>query len=528
MQSTNRLGCLTGTGVFAAIVTVVVIAGMALFNGNQMFTAGALNAQPGEEALSGVNSHAQITDCADCHAAPWSADKMANRCAKCHTDIAAQMFDVAQLHGAIVQKDSTLACRDCHPEHRGATAALTEMGDNTFPHEALGFSLNGHQQTASGEAFVCRDCHPADVTTFASDSCDSCHRQMDIVFTQAHVLSFGTDCLACHDGVDRYGDDFNHNQFTFQLNGKHAEAGCTECHLDARNISNLQSAPQDCFSCHRQNDAHDGRFGSDCGVCHSPDGWEPAKFDHNLSSFKLEGGHAEAACEDCHANGVYKGTPSDCYSCHQRNDEHGGRFGTNCAACHNPNSWEDATVNHDLFAFKLEGKHAQVECKSCHVNRVYKGTPSDCYSCHQKDDAHNGQFGTDCAACHTANNWDEASFDHSRTNFPLTGGHANVNCKQCHRNGSFTGLTTECASCHADPVFHAGAFGSNCAVCHNIFGWSPAGFNIQHPEPSVDEGGSGVFHGGATCRQCHPSTVYEATCTSCHEGGIEGGEGGDD
>ncbi len=459
----NRLGCFTSAGIIATLITLFVIVGVAFASGSQMFSAGDLNAQAGQ-SYGGVNSHAQITECKACHTAPWEAAKMADRCAGCHADIAAQMFDVAKLHGAIMQKNSAAACYDCHPEHRGSNAPLTELGENTFPHEVLGYSLKGHQLTVKNEAFTCKDCHHEDITTFASDSCDSCHRQMEIAFTQAHTLSFGTDCLACHDGVDKYGDDFTHANFAFQLNGKHADVvACTKCHLDARTVADLQSASQDCFSCHSTSDPHEGRFGRDCAACHSPEGWEPAKFDHTLAAFKLEGEHAEVACEDCHKNDVYQGTPSDCYSCHAQDDEHNGRFGTDCSACHNPSSWDDAT------------------------------------------------------------------FDHNRSKFQLTGAHANVACENCHKNGQFKGLDTSCASCHADPGFHAGAFGTDCASCHNTSNWNNAKFNVSHPQPSTDEGGSGIGHGGASCRQCHPSTVFQATCTACHEGNnFENGEGGGD
>ncbi|MFN8411290.1 MAG: cytochrome c3 family protein [Anaerolineales bacterium] len=458
-MQTNRLGCLTSTGIFATLITLALIAGFGFVKGEDLFSPGELNNQIGE-SMGGVSAHAQITECESCHTAPWETARMADRCVVCHTEIAQQMFDVAQLHGAITQKNSTLACRDCHPEHRGETASLTDLGNNVFPHEALGFSLQGHQVKANREAFLCSDCHGDNVSTFASDSCQSCHSQMDIAFTQAHLLSFGTDCLACHDGVDRYGDDFNHNQFTFKLTGEHANASCTNCHLDARSVTDLQNTPQTCSSCHQKDDPHAGAFGTDCGACHSAEGWTPAKFDHNLSTFKLE------------------------------------------------------------------GKHAEVQCESCHQNNVFKGTPTDCYSCHQKDDEHHGQNGTDCATCHNPSSWDDASFDHS--GFPLTGGHSNVDCKQCHTNGSFNKISTDCVSCHADPGFHAGAFGINCASCHTTQAWSPAGFNFNHPEPRVEEGGSGVNHGGATCRQCHTSTVFQATCTACHEGNPGSEGGGDD
>ena len=507
----NRLGCFTGTGIIATIITLFAIVGVAFASGSQMFSAGALNAQTGD-AYGGVNSHAQIVECSACHVAPLGAETMADRCASCHTDIAAQMFDVAKLHGIISQDNPTLSCRECHPEHRGGSAPLTDLGNNTFPHEALGFSMEGHQLTVKKEAFTCKDCHHEDVTTFASDTCDSCHRQIDIAFAQAHTLAFGTDCLACHDGVDTFGSDFTHSAFAFQSDGKHADVACTKCHLDARTVADLQSVPQDCFSCHQQDDEHAGRFGQDCAACHSSDGWEPAKFDHNLSTFKLEGEHNEAACEDCHKNDVFAGTPQDCFSCHEQDDEHNGKFGQDCAVCHSPNGWEPANFNHDLSAFKLEGKHAEVSCESCHQNNIFKGTPTDCYSCHQQDDEHNGQFGTDCAACHTPNNWDDATFDHTRSNFPLTGAHVNVACENCHTNGQFKGLDTTCLACHAEPTEHAGQFGTDCAACHTTNAWTPASFNGDHTFP-LNHGESGTL----SCATCHPSAYTTYTCYGCHE-----------
>jgi hypothetical protein len=453
----NKLGCFTGAGIIATLVTLFAIAGFAFVGGSQMFSAGELNAQAGD-SLGGVTSHAQIAKCSTCHAAPFGTEKMADHCASCHKDIAAQMFDVAKLHGAITQKSSTLACRDCHPDHRGESAPLTDLGANTFPHETLGFSLKGHQLTATREAFSCKDCHQEDITKFSPATCDSCHRQMDVAFTQAHVLAYGTACLACHDGVDRFGDDFSHSGFIFKLSGKHANVACTKCHLDARTIADLQSAPQDCFSCHQKDDKHEGKFGNDCSACHNPSDWKDAKFDHNLSAFKLEGGHAEVKCEKCHVNNVFKGTPQDCYSCHKNNDEHKGAFGTDCAACHTPKGWGDATFDHNLSAFKLEGAHAQVRCEDCHKNAVFKGTPTDC------------------------------------------------------------------VSCHADPAWHAGALGTDCASCHNTSNWNQARFNLSHPEPRAEEGGNGINHGGASCRQCHPTTVQQNTCKACHEGNPGGGD----
>jgi hypothetical protein len=453
---------------------------------------------------------------------------MAERCVACHENISAQLPDATKLHGAIKNQNPNSTCRDCHPEHRGASAPLTDLRNNTFPHEALGFSLSGHQLTSANATFACRDCHPDDIATFNRSICDSCHRQIDAAFTQTHTTAFGTDCLACHDGVDRLGKkNFSHTVFPFKLDGKHAGTACEKCHPNARKLADLKAAPQDCNSCHQKDDKHQGKW-LDCAKCHAPDSWKNAKFDHNLAAFKLEAKHNDVACEKCHINSVFQGTPKDCYSCHQKDDKHQGGYGQDCAACHKPTKWDDANVDHNLFAFKLESSHAQVKCEACHLNGVFKGTPADCYSCHQKDDQHQGKFGKDCSACHAPTKWGDATFDHSRSNFLLSGGHAKVACERCHVNGKFAGTSTACVSCHADPAFHAGAFGTNCKDCHGEFSWSRAKYNLSHPLVAGGEGGSGINHGGASCKECHPSTVYNATCVACHSGGFEGGGRGGD
>ncbi len=454
----KRLGCFTFSGILAALITGLLIAGVAYARGGLLFNPGPLNAQTGP-VLGGVSSHAEIAGrCDACHSAPWDSVKMADLCVNCHGEIAAQMRDMVALHGAMYQKDPQLECRNCHPEHRGAQAPLTVLQGGEFPHELLGFSLNGHRLTAQKEPFTCVDCHLEDISTFAADTCEACHRQMDANFAQAHLLSFGGSCLDCHDGVDRFGERFTHNSFAFRLSGKHSGVACVQCHLDARNLADFQRAPQDCYSCHRTDDPHETRFGTDCGACHTTDGWEDATFDHNLAAFKLEGEHAEADCKDCHQDGNFTGTPTDCYSCHSQNDAHDGRFGQDCAACHNPFSWENVT------------------------------------------------------------------FDHDRSNFPLTGAHVNVACEACHTTGQVAELSTQCVACHADPEFHLGAFGAGCADCHSTTAWTPATFNLSHPEPRVDEEGSGVNHGFTACRTCHPSTVRNYTCLACHSDN-QGGEG---
>ena len=467
----SRLGCLTPTGIIAALLTVIAIAGVVFARGGVLYSPGPLNAQAGE-AVGGVTSHAETGgDCKACHAAPWDTMSMADRCTTCHVDVAVDMRVAASLHGSISHKNPDLKCGHCHPDHRGPDAPLVNANAADFPHEELGFSLRGHPQRVTGEAFACSDCHTQSISTFNPLDCQTCHQQMDAAFTQAHTINYGTDCLACHDGVDRFGKNFTHNHFSFRTDGKHAQVDCVSCHTNARTLTDFASAPQDCFSCHQKDDAHQTRFGTDCGACHSPEGWTPAKFDHNLAAFKLEGEHAEAACEDCHQNGVYQGTPSDCYSCHAQNDEHGGRFGTDCAACHTPTNWENATFDHARSIFPLTGAHERVECERCHQNAVFKGTPSACVSCHADPAFHAGQFGTDCAACHTTTAWSPAAFN-GRHTFPLNHGEGGtVSCATCHPS-NFTTYT--CYGCHEHNQFEVQAKHleegirdfQDCMACH--------------------------------------------------------------
>ena len=66
----NRLGCLSGTGLLAALITAFVIVGYAYARGGLMYNPGPLSTQ-GDRTLGGVTSHAETGgDCNACHVAP--------------------------------------------------------------------------------------------------------------------------------------------------------------------------------------------------------------------------------------------------------------------------------------------------------------------------------------------------------------------------------------------------------------------------------------------------------------------------
>lgn len=413
----SRLGCFTSTGIIAALITLLVIAVVTFAQGGVLYSPGDLNAQPGER-LGGVTSHAEIGgNCKACHVAPWDSLSMADRCTACHVDVAVQMREVSSLHGVIKSKNPTLNCASCHPEHRGADAPLTVATMADFPHESLGYSLNGHQFKVTREAFICSDCHADDITSFNPTVCADCHRQMDAAFTTAHETSWGSACLSCHDGVDTYGNDFDHNKFAFPLMGRHVEISCYDCHTNAHTIADLQAAPQDCASCHLEDDAHAGRLGTDCAACHTPSDWETATFDHSRSNFPLTGAHQQIACEKCHVNAQFAGMPTTCVACHAEPVFHAGLFGTACASCHTTTAWRPATFN-GQHTFPLNhGESGIVSCTTCHPSSF---TTYTCYGCHKhnetkvrskhlKEGISNFQ---NCVACHPTGREHEGSGEH--------------------------------------------------------------------------------------------------------------------
>ncbi|GAB4473900.1 MAG: hypothetical protein Kow0088_09540 [Anaerolineales bacterium] len=402
MQS-SRLGCLTPLGLFAGVITVLIIAGTTLTKGGMLYSPGALNAQSGQ-LLGGVTSHAETGgDCQACHVAPWSTGSMADRCLVCHTDVLDQKNDPTSLHGIIAQNEKSLKCARCHPEHRGQTASLTVMTLVDFPHELVGFSLRKHLQKSNREAFVCVDCHVENLNTFNPLTCDTCHQQTQAAFMQAHRDDFGTSCLNCHDGVDRFGQNFDHANFQFRLEGKHQDVNCVRCHTNARSVGDFALASNECVACHLQDDKHDGKFGSDCSACHTAMDWDEVTFDHARTSFPLTGAHQQIECEKCHTQGRYIGTPMACVACHLEPQVHAGLFGTDCEACHTTRAWQPATFN-GPHTFPINHGEAN-SCLTCHPTTYRQYT---CYGCHEHDEAKVrskhlkegiSDF-QDCVACH--------------------------------------------------------------------------------------------------------------------------------
>jgi hypothetical protein len=252
--------------------------------------------------------------------------------------------------------------------------------------------------------------------------------------------------------------------------------------------------------------------------------------------------HAEIAgnCAACHA-APWSGTSmtGSCLACHddigQQIVAHAPMHGRlaepmECRHCHTEHNGPHGALtnfvqfDHDCAAFPLTGKHRSVDCQSCHVNSVYRGTAKTCTSCHAEPAVHKNRFGTDCRKCHSTDTWAasavaQGQFDHARTAFPLTGKHQFVNCKSCHTSKVYKGTRQTCVSCHAEPPVHKGRFGTQCSKCHSTRAWAAAGMDLSgfdHGRTAFPLTGK---HRLVDCRSCHTSKVYKGTpqtCVSCH------------
>ena len=136
-----------------------------------------------------------------------------------------------------------------------------------------------------------------------------------------------------------------------------------------------------------------------------------------------------------------------------------------------------------------------------------------------------------CKNCHDVSGWNEISFNHEITKFPLLGKHADIACRDCHYrelNGIsehyFSDIGERCETCHTD--VHFKQFDINeangCERCHSFNNWQPDKFNHDNTRFKIDG-----KHIGLECTKCHQPAdslvhnyiIYrfeDISCASCH------------
>lgn len=231
----------------------------------------------------------------------------------------------------------------------------------------------------------------------------------------------------------------------------------------------------------------------------------------------------------------------DCFDCHS--EHHGRKF--------DAVRFDQDNFDHGLTGYLLEGQHDVIDCRDCHMpdyiadteirgrSNTFLGLEQECLACH--DDYHQETLSEDCISCHNMEAFRPApGFDHDDTDYPLRGGHRDVDCLECHpmsaKNGvefqEFADIAFEdCRVCHDDP--HNNQIAGACAQCHteqsfstfigtNRFNHNSTGFRLKGSHRQTD------------CYECHAQTsdpvrvfqdrrgVAEDNCVACHDDVHEG------
>lgn len=507
--------------------------------------------------------------CFDCHQKDFNAatdpnhmsSKFDHNCLLCHSSdswIGAK-FDHTSTGFPLTGAHITVSCSQCHTKgYQGTPAACIschqsdynraenhlaqgypktcEQCHNTnswegadFNHASTRFPLTGAHLTVT-----CSQCHSAGYQG-TSTNCVDCHQSDFSKTTNPNHTSAGisNDCVKCHSSAGWIPSSFSHASTGFELAGAHIKLQCSDCHKGS--TAGLKT---DCFSCHQNDfdraDAHAARnFPHECLQCHNMNNWAGANFDHSKSSFPLTGAHTNVPCQNCHQNG-YQGISAACFSCHQAsfnnavNPNHqAAGISNDCVKCHTTQAWIPSMFSHASTGFTLTGAHLKQQCSSCHKGTT-SGLQSDCFSCHQSDynraENHLAQgYPKTCEQCHNTNSWEGADFNHSATNFPLTGAHTAVNCSQCHSSG-FKGTSTICFNCHqnnynntSNPRHAALSIQNTCESCHSTNpGWKPAQFP-NHNSFFILDGAHAAK--ASDCFSCHKGNYNSTanTCYGCHQ-----------
>ncbi len=540
----------------------------------------------GHRAVSCASCHTNgvysgtATACASCHQGKANATtnphheqaRFAATCESCHstTTWAGARFDHTRTrfpltgahvpatclacHGDKVYVGKPMGCQSCHqsdynrttqPDHRVLgfpstceTCHSTAQWDGgAFDHSTgTRFVLTGAHRTAT-----CRSCHSDGVYRGKPTTCVGCHQTKYDATTSPHhaPAGMGTTCETCHTTVQWRGAGFDHTRTRFPLLGKHVSATCLACHNDRV----YAGKPSVCASCHQRDydasrlpDHRASGIPATCETCHTATGWKPATFDHNATQFALDGAHRAVNCQSCHGDGVYRGKPTTCVSCHQAKFDATTQpnhrtvgYSTLCQTCHTSAAWKPANFDHALTRFPLIGAHRATACAACHSDGVFRGKPTTCVSCHQATfDAttapnhRTSGYSTTCETCHGQTGWKPATFDHALTRFPLNGAHRATSCISCHGDGVYRGKPTTCVSCHqakfdatTQPNHRTSGIPTTCESCHSVVGWKPATFD--HAATRFPLVGA---HRATSCISCHGDGVYRGkptTCVSCHQ-----------
>jgi hypothetical protein len=498
--------------------------------------------------------------CTDCHqSAPYSAQSSA--CYACHQADYEASTDPNHIEGNI-----PTSCEVCHTSLNWETEEID--------HSITQFPLEGAHVEVE-----CETCHAESYDL--EFTCDACHQGDYDATVEGRgpdhgYYEFSISCEECHTQSVWVPSFFDHDPSltTYELTGKHLELlpeDCESCHVDAI----WADTPIECQNCHQSDyqessepDHQAVGFPENlCESCHTPEGWDPSIFDHELdvnpcatchlvnyngaseplheeagfdtqceschtstawvpglwdhgseTDFDPRGAHIEIPCSACHATAPWEDLGTDCASCHQSNfdetdDPDHGASGfpiSLCESCHSQDSWEPAIFSHES---------ATESCVTCHQLQ-YDNTTEPPHE--------TLEYPLECETCHSTESWSPSTFEHNveNTGFLLDGAHETVVCSSCHENYQVPAEIRTCASasCHAtdydessEPPHASMNFSTDCTDCHTTTAWSPALF--EHTLAATGFALEGA-HANTDCQQCHepwqilpePRTCAASTC----------------
>ncbi len=378
-------------------------------------------------------------ECLGCHV-DYHQTTLPSTCTDCHginSFKPTTKFDHDNTKFPLTGKHQRVACTECHPKvskngvefqefagkkHANCTSCHTEPHQGKFGqkctdchstesfHNIKGMAGFDHSRTGfilenKHSGLTCSSCHKRNLTDpLKHEKCTDCHTDYHAgdFMKQGYVQS----CADCHTTKGFPGSSFTierHNEGAFKLDGAHLATPCFVCHKKSETW-NFRNIGTKCTDCHTN--IHEPFLSkeyypeNDCRRCHQETQWNVIAFDHSTTQFALAGAHAQQTCRTCHFKTdkagveyqVFSELSSQCTTCHT--DIHYGQFEVegkiNCLRCHEPNKWKITQFNHNLTAFKLDGKHENLTCTQCHkpVQKgentyvLYKIGDTRCEHCH--------------------------------------------------------------------------------------------------------------------------------------------------
>ena len=195
------------------------------------------------------------------------------------------------------------------------------------------------------------------------------------------------------------------------------------------------------------------------------------------------------------------------------------------------------TIEKLMMPAPLSQAHEKQEqdCANCHKVLQKAAQSSLCIGCHkdvagdlEKKSGFHGKnvmvSKSECYMCHSEHKgrdqqliqFEQSIFDHSETNYPLVGGHRDVECASCHKPGKkHREAPRTCIDCHGEKQPHKDNLGKECQTCHSVESWKKVAV-YDHEKTRFPLRGA---HAKQQCISCHAGEIYKdlsGACNDCH------------